>query len=307
MAIKTNRSDYEMSHKITKTKVFNTLIFLSILFLFFNGNKGFASTFSQPEQSLYSIPSHEFDNIINAAPKVLSHTIDYDSTNDGLGPCNDDYPNVTATITDSDGYIDYTWLWYYIDTGGFSWIIMTQSVSNETKWFGSLPKCDPESIMHWWIQAFDNEGNDFEYFKSGTSPWTYTVINRLPVIELLYPTGGEVITSNTLNISWHAYDLDIDTLTFGVKYSYDNETWETIQLGLTEQFCVWDLSGIENSDTVFVRVSARDSYEGETKVISAAFSINKTDTSGSGLLSILIISTTALISISVYKRKEKLK
>ncbi len=238
----------------------------------------------------------------SAFPVIGPKTIVYDTNGDGKGPYEDDRPLVTVVLTD-DGYIDRSGV-NYADVGDdkWSWFYLDQNETDESIWYGSFPFLRQGRHIQWFIACSDNE-NQF------TEEWphveTFTVLNRAPIVELTFPTGGENFTTNTLNITWNGYDLDLfDKVTFDVYYNRNSEGWIVLAENISETYYVWDISEIRYSDSVLIKIVAGDGYITTEVITPYVFIIG---TAGFGSFSVLILSLVVLTSIPLYLKKRRRK
>lgn len=240
---------------------------------------------------------HEYDTINYLAPTVGDHSIDYDTSGDSIGPCENDEPEITAEISDDGEVVDA--LLYYSNNSGVNWYTsqMVQSVIDDTDWIGSIPSQEHGTNILWFVFAEDNYGLTSEYKDPFDDPYSYTVINRNPVVMVTNPVGGENYTVNAISITWVGSDPDDDSLTYDVSYNIDNEGWHLLAENLTTNIYHWDISGIDYAESVNVKVVADDGFGGTAEDTPAyVFSIvRNTDTSS---IQIPIIIALSLISLS---------
>jgi len=86
------------------------------------------------------------------------------------------------------------------------------------------------------------------------------VSDNAPVVTVTYPNGGEVLDPETLTtITWDAYDLNGDPLTYIVEYSMDGgETWAPLAVNLHATSYVWNTTGFPPGNKYLVMVMATD-------------------------------------------------
>jgi len=84
------------------------------------------------------------------------------------------------------------------------------------------------------------------------------VSDNSPVVTLISPNGGETfMMGDNITISWDAYDLDGDNLTFAVLYSYDNESWFPITI-TSGNNCTWNTKWIDPGNYYRIKIIATD-------------------------------------------------
>lgn len=83
---------------------------------------------------------------------------------------------------------------------------------------------------------------------------------NMPAVNVTSPNGGEILGgSPTHTITWEAYDLDEDPLTYLLAYSRDGgDTWIPITSNLTQNSYSWDTSVLQRGDSYRVKVLATD-------------------------------------------------
>ena len=249
---------------------------------------------------------HEFDTWNYVKPKVNSYNVLYDSSGDGLGPCENDHPQITANIED-DGYVDEVKLFYSYDRGLWNYVEMDQSIFNEYEWVGNIPGYEHGTLVQWYIEATDNYGLILTYKDPYGNLFSYTIINRNPVVQLKFPVGGENITTDVLYIYWEAFDPDNDSLTFDVSYNIYNTGWHLLAEDITTNYYIWDISEMAYSDSVQIKVVADDGAGGVIEAITPyLFSIGTIKESGLGLSVSLMLAVLSLVTVSIFiKRKRK--
>lgn len=240
-------------------------------------------------------------------PIVYTPVIDYDSSGDGLAPCVDDEPIVNVELEDEGG-IKEAWLEYSINNGvNWNREDLTEQVANPGFWQGQLPSYEHGTDVLWFVVAKDNADQITEKKDANGDPFSYTVLNSPPDIDLVSPEGGESFTGNEIQIDWTCTDQDNDDLTFSIAYNFNNQGWQSLVEGLTEETYLWDISAIENTENVLIRVTAHDSFGGDASdTIEFTFSINRSATVENSLYlpSLVILSVLALVlSVRVIRKR----
>ena len=190
----------------------------------------------------------------NAPPSVdavtILNTTAYTDTN-LVGECN-------ASDPENDS-LSYTYDWH----DGSSWLSINSTTLNDNY----TSKGD--------IMTFQCNVTDGEFSDSANST-TVTILNTAPTDPILtYPTGGEVVITSPLNITWiTSTDLDSDILYYNVSYSTDNSSYTPLtRTNLT--YYEWNLSAINDSYPYYVKVITDDGDLASGEDQSTAFRINK--------------------------------
>jgi len=250
----------------------------------------------------------EHNTIDYQNPIVYTPSILYDSSDDGLFPCEDDNPIVLVEIEDEGG-IQEAWI-NYTTNDGLSWskINLIEQVGNPGFWEGQIPSQEHGTEVQWYIGAKDFFGQKSEKKDPQGNPFSYIVINRAPVVEVLSPNGGETYTGNEIVIDWFSSDPDNDALTYSIAYNVNNQGWQSLVMDITGNSYNWDITAFETVDNIIVRVTALDSYGGIAMDSSDfVFSIERTqtDTSGFYLPGLVILSVLVLVFSVKVKRKRR--
>jgi len=111
-------------------------------------------------------------------PIIDFPSINLDPDNDGTGPTPSDSPIVTVDIFDEGG-VQQVIMWYSTD-GGLNWdsIYLPELITNPGTWGSSLPVQPVDTIVLWYIQAWDNKGNNSTRMDSLENPFEYTVVRK---------------------------------------------------------------------------------------------------------------------------------
>ncbi|MHA2296790.1 MAG: cadherin repeat domain-containing protein [Candidatus Hodarchaeales archaeon] len=217
-------------------------------------------------------------------PPVGTPSIVLDADGDGVYPTGKDSPIITVPITDEGGIQDA--VIHYTTDGGNNWYIaiLEEQVGNPGTYEGTIPVMPHGTTVEWYIQVWDVAGNDAVKKNAQSENFSYTVVNRVPVITVLAPNGGETV-SNLVTISWSASDPDNDELTYQVGYNLENQGWQLITSGLKDPSIVWDISGFADSSSVMIKVIANDGHGGIIEDTSDfIFSIDNEDAPAVSLL-----------------------
>jgi len=98
--------------------------------------------------------------------------------------------------------------------------------------------------------------------------------NRDPTVTLVKPNGGEEL-SGIYEITWTGSDPDGDQVYYTVQYNIEDTGWVTIVSDLIGLSYDWDTTTALDSDSVKLRVTAEDSFEGQAiDESNAVFAIN---------------------------------
>jgi hypothetical protein len=104
------------------------------------------------------------------------------------------------------------------------------------------------------INAFEIEHNSIVIASLSAS-------DNAPTVSVVYPVGGETISSESIELQWTANDIDGDSLSFAVQYSDDNgASWNTIAEDRVQETLVIDRSQLPASGTALWRVGVSDGF-----------------------------------------------
>lgn len=98
--------------------------------------------------------------------------------------------------------------------------------------------------------------------------------NNPPVVNLIYPTGGETIYDSAL-VEWSYNDPDGDSISFDLSYRIDGESWTPIVSELIDQTnYIWNLSNFSQTHiNVEFLIEASDGDTGYANDTSSSFII----------------------------------
>jgi hypothetical protein len=95
-----------------------------------------------------------------------------------------------------------------------------------------------------------------------------------PMVQVMYPNGGEVLAGESFPVGWSAEDADGDPLTFAVLYSSDGGNgWLTLATGIRETSYIVDAGLLAGSEAALIRVLASDGVNTTSDQSDAAFTL----------------------------------
>ncbi|NHJ87097.1 MAG: hypothetical protein FK734_16660 [Asgard group archaeon] len=249
----------------------------------------------------------EYNTVDYISPLIYFPTYEYDTSNDGLGPCENDNPHIVVEIYEEDSILD-AWINYTIDDG-IHWYqtYMTEQAGNPGFWEGKIPAQEHGTIVQWYIQARDASYHIGSRKNVSGLPYVYTVLNRNPIVTLLNPNGGENFTGDNILIDWSANDPDDDSLTFDLAYNFNNLGWISIATSITGTSYLWNITQFGTINSVQIRITAHDEFGGSAEDTSDFIFviIHETETSPIPLPYIIISLITALSFFFVLSKRKK--
>jgi hypothetical protein len=201
-------------------------------------------------------------------PVIGTPSITLDTSSDGIGPCENDAPLISVSISDESG-IQQAWIRYSRNNGD-TWYIsqMAETSTGSNIWEGAIPSSDHGLTVLWYIEAIDNSGLTSIKKNQYNNPYSYTVLNRNPSVSLISPNGGETLQSSH-EISWTASDPDTDLLSVTISYNVGNTGWVLIVADFIGTSYTWNLSSFtDQKNLVVLRVRVSDGYGGTAEDIS---------------------------------------
>jgi hypothetical protein len=112
-------------------------------------------------------------------PPVIEYPdVDFDSNNDELGPTADDSPIITVDIFEEYG-VQEAIIWYSIDNGSY-WdaAYLSELPGQLGTWQGTIPAQDPDTKVLWYVQVWDDQGNNAIRYNYSLLPFRYIVISE---------------------------------------------------------------------------------------------------------------------------------
>ena len=80
-----------------------------------------------------------------------------------------------------------------------------------------------------------------------------------PAVHLISPNGGEILTSDHVQVSWEASDLDGDPIVYALLVSSDEGvTWNPVETGLKQTTYDLPLTGFSGGNNYIIKVIASD-------------------------------------------------
>ncbi|MFX0009778.1 MAG: hypothetical protein ACFE9R_05640 [Candidatus Hermodarchaeota archaeon] len=148
---------------------------------------------------------------------------------------------------------------YQIDGG--AWIPIIKELENQTSHLWDLSDFYQSYYnMSVKIIAYDAFGG---YSEDNSSDYFMFKVNSDPLVNLIYPTGGETL-HNVVLIRWNYSDQDRDTIVFNLFYNTGESGWQEIVVGLTNRTSYeWNLETFSTTnDNVSIKIEANDGYGG---------------------------------------------
>ena len=104
--------------------------------------------------------------------------------------------------------------------------------------------------------------------------FTWLSENRAPVVEVLFPNGGEVLNGTHI-VEWTAVDPNRDELTFDILVSDNNGSdWSLLAAGLTVQQFEWNTTQHDDGTSYMILVEAFDGELGGQDVSDNPFELD---------------------------------
>lgn len=98
------------------------------------------------------------------------------------------------------------------------------------------------------------------------------LVAQPPTVTVTYPNGGETLNGSII-ITWDAFDINGDTLTFDIDY-WDGSTWTALASGHTTTSLSWDTTTVPNGNNYRIRVTVNDGTFTEVDESDAVFTID---------------------------------
>jgi hypothetical protein len=200
------------------------------------------------------------------------------------------YPNGGEVVSGTIGILWDAWDDTTVDLNGT--ILIEYSGDNGSSWFVIASGENNTGVFLWdttvvpdgdgylvRVSATDESNNTGSDVSDGV--FSVDNIDDPPVVTVLYPNGGEVV-SGTIGILWDAWDdttVDLNG-TILIEYSGDNgSSWFVIASGENNTgVFLWDTTVVPDGDGYLVRVSATDeSNNTGSDVSDGVFSVDNVD------------------------------
>ncbi len=108
----------------------------------------------------------------------------------------------------------------------------------------------------------------------GEPIWSRTVSSNPPVVDIVTPSGGEILAENAeITLQWMASDPDGDELIFDVYYSADGgATYAPLETAISETELSWPTVLAQGSTSGLIKVVASDGFN-SAEAVSNFFSV----------------------------------
>ena len=101
------------------------------------------------------------------------------------------------------------------------------------------------------------------------------ISDNAPTVHIISPNGGEVLTSESVQISWEGSDLDGDPIVYGLLISGDGGlTWNPIETDLTQTTYDLPLTGFSGGNNYIVKVISSDGVNTGEDISDGFFTIS---------------------------------
>jgi uncharacterized repeat protein (TIGR01451 family) len=95
-----------------------------------------------------------------------------------------------------------------------------------------------------------------------------------PVVEIVYPNGGENLTEEEILLKWKGSDDDGDQLTYTIQFSPDGgQTWEVLGVNWDQETYPISQQYFKGTVNGFIRVIASDGFNNGSNISKAPFSV----------------------------------
>jgi hypothetical protein len=249
----------------------------------------------------YIPPIIEYDSIL----------IEYDTSGDGLGPCSNDNPLVSADIFEEDE-VQIAMIQYSIDNGqSFHPSFMNEHPNIDGRFLGNIPAQPHGKTILWYLEVVDESGYKSSQGDISGNFFEYVVENRNPTLSITYPNGNEILSGSVL-IQWHAVDPDGDILFYDLFFIDEDGLWKSIVSNISRNDFLWDFSDIVEEKFVNLKIIAFDQFGGVSEdTCDTSFKIIPEDSTstplnlplaiGGGLIGVVSLLGIGFIAIKKFK------
>jgi hypothetical protein len=151
--------------------------------------RGFVQTHS--DLGIRIAPAYPGDILVGASAPTISEI-----RRDASEVFSDQAVEISSTIFDFDGSVEEAKVFYKVDEGSFMELLMTQDVTDTTKFTATIPGgTSDSSLVQYYIWSIDNEGNESTIPSNpNNTEYFYLVLNRnVTVQDVQYnPFGTDV-------------------------------------------------------------------------------------------------------------------
>ncbi len=101
---------------------------------------------------------------------------------------------------------------------------------------------------------------------------TITASNSAPTVQMIFPNGGENLTSAEVTLHWQGSDLDGNALSYAIQYSRDNgDTWQTLVTDWTQESYSVGLEELGETNQGLMRVLVSDGFNAASDTSDGTF------------------------------------
>ena len=128
----------------------------------------------------------------------------------------------------------------------------------DVDWFNNTPITINIDNLSPGLYIYKIEFSDSSDNTSTHEVWVTVTENALPIVEVTYPNGGEII-EGLIRIEWTANDTEGESLTFFVSY-WNGYSWISLANNISETDYIWDTTTVIDRSDYKIRVNASDGY-----------------------------------------------
>lgn len=199
----------------------------------------------------------------NAIKKLLKFFVFFMETNS-------DGQLVSQVVSIGEVYTDI--IYPDLPFGNFSVIFASSSTNNS-----AIRYFDPSAIVDDDVsdETMSNKTGFITVFVDSASSYDSVIVQNdnnetqyemrasphAPVVNVLYPNGGESLWGDVVDVLWNASDADGDSLLFSIFYSGDNgQSWEALESSLQNTSLSVELSTLGKTEQGLFRVQVTDGF-----------------------------------------------
>jgi PKD repeat protein len=101
------------------------------------------------------------------------------------------------------------------------------------------------------------------------------VTSNSPAVSVTFPNGGEILAiGGNYTITWDAFDVDGDSLSYTIAYSDDEGlNWTPLAAGLHQKNYIWDTTVLSTASKYLIKVIATDGVNTGEDVSNSTFTV----------------------------------